>query len=108
MVVHRARYADAARLGQCLQPRRDIDAVAEDVVVLDNDVAEIDADAERDTPILGQLGVAIHHRALDLGGAADRIHDTRKFHQQSVAGGLHDPAAVLDDLGVDELPAMSI
>ena len=47
------RDADAARLGDVLQPRRHIDAVAKDVAVLDDDVAEIDADAELDAPILG-------------------------------------------------------
>ena len=46
LVAHRAGDADAAGLGQRLQPRRDIDAVAEDVVVLGDDVAEIDADAK--------------------------------------------------------------
>ena len=48
LVAHRRRDADAARLGQRLEPRGDIDAVAEDVAVLDDHVAEIDADAELD------------------------------------------------------------
>ena len=48
VLVHPRRDADAARLGQAFEPRRDIDAVAKDVAVLDDDVAEIDADAELD------------------------------------------------------------
>ena len=48
LIAHRRGDADAARLGQRLEPRRDVHAVAEDVVVLDDDVAEIDADAELD------------------------------------------------------------
>ena len=40
--------ANAARLGDAFQPRRDVDAVAEDVVAVDDDVADIDADAELD------------------------------------------------------------
>ena len=44
----RLRDADAARLGDAFQPRGDVDAVAEDVVALDDDVADIDADAEFD------------------------------------------------------------
>ena len=36
----------AARLGEALDARRDVDAVAEEVVALDHHVAEIDADAE--------------------------------------------------------------
>ena len=44
LIAHRRRYADAAGLGDQLEARRDIDAVAEDVVLIDDDVAKIDAD----------------------------------------------------------------
>ena len=50
LVAHRAGDADAARLGKHLEARRDIDAIAENVVLLDDHVAEIDADAELDPP----------------------------------------------------------
>ena len=40
--------ADAARLGNAFERERDVDAVAEDVVVVDDDVADVDADAEFD------------------------------------------------------------
>src|SRR5205823_12280601 len=46
LVVHDRRHTDAAGLGHALQPRRDVDAVAVDVAVLDNDVARLDPDAE--------------------------------------------------------------
>ena len=54
VVAHAARDADAAGLRQRLQPRRDVDAVAEDVAVLDHHVADIDADAERHALVVGQ------------------------------------------------------
>ena len=90
------------------QARRDIDAVAEDVVVLDDDVAEIDPDPEPDPAVLGHTGLAIDHRPLQLGGAADRVDDAREFHQHPVAGGLDDAAGMLADLRVDELAAMRL
>ena len=46
-----AADADPAGLGQRFEPRGDVDAVAEDVAVLDDDVAEIDADAKFDAPL---------------------------------------------------------
>ena len=52
MVADRRRNRDAAGLGDAFDARRDVDAVAIDVVVLDDDVAEIDADAELDAAIL--------------------------------------------------------
>ena len=43
VVVGRARNQHAAGLANALQPRCDIDAVAQNVVALDQDIAEIDA-----------------------------------------------------------------
>ncbi len=79
VVAHRARDADATRLGQGLQPRRDVYPVAENIVAVDNDVAEIDSDPESDALLFGLLGSAVEHRPLDLDGAADRIDDAAKF-----------------------------
>ena len=51
LVVGGARDQHAARLAQLLQAGRDVDAVAEQVVALDHDVAEVDADAEDDAAV---------------------------------------------------------
>ncbi len=48
MLLHRAGNGDAAWMRQRLYARRDIDAVTVDVVTVDDDVADIDADAELD------------------------------------------------------------
>ena len=49
--------ADTARRGEALEARRDIDAVAVNVVWRHDDVAEIDADAQIDAAVLRQPGV---------------------------------------------------
>ena len=53
VLLHARRHADAARLGEALEARRDVHAVAENIVVLDDDVADMDADAEVDALGLG-------------------------------------------------------
>jgi hypothetical protein len=53
LVVNHAGNADPAGLGERFQPRRDIDTVAEDVVALGDDVAEIDTDAPADALLFG-------------------------------------------------------
>jgi len=53
--------------------------------------------------IFGDSSIAVGHRALQLDRAADRINDTGKFDQQSVAGGLDEAAAMLLELRIDEL-----
>ena len=98
MIADRGGDRDAAGLGDGLEPRRDVDAVTEDVVALDDDVAEIDADAELDASVLRHVLIALDHRPLDLGGTGDRVHDARKLDQHAVAGDLDDAALVLGDL----------
>jgi hypothetical protein len=41
LVAHHARNADPAGLGERLEPRRDVDAVAEQILALHNDVVEM-------------------------------------------------------------------
>ena len=91
---------DPAGLRQRFEARGDIDAVAEDVVALGDHVAEIDANAKPDALFVGYLGFAVEHAALHLGRTAHRIDDARKLHEQAVAGGFDDAAAVLLDLRV--------
>ena len=62
LIAHHAANADTARLRQGFEPSSDVDAVAEDVVPVDDDVAEIDADAKLDPRSTGTLGIALGHR----------------------------------------------
>ena len=43
-------YRHAVRVRNLLQARRDINAVAKKIAVLDHNVADIDANAQRDAP----------------------------------------------------------
>ena len=92
VVAHRAGDGDAAGRGDAFQPRRHIHAVAENVVALDDDVADIDADAELNAAAFRNISVALAHLALDFGGAGNRIHHARELDQHAVAGQLDDAA----------------
>jgi hypothetical protein len=83
-----------------------VDAVAIDVVAIDDYVAEVDPDPENDALVLGVIAIAVDHCPLDFDGAAHGIDYALEFHQHAVAGGLDDAAAVLRDLRIDELAAM--
>src|SRR4029079_13085225 len=101
-----AAHADTAGFGQRLQPRGDVDAIAEDVVVVDDDVADVDADAKRDPLLWRHAGVAIRHPALYVDRATHRIDDAGELEQQPVACRLDDAAAVFRNLRVDQFPAV--
>jgi hypothetical protein len=103
LVAHDATDTDSARLGESFEPRRHVDPVAIDIVILDDDVAKIDADAELHAPLGGRISVAQGHLALHLDRAAHRVDDAEEFDEQPIAGGFDDAAAVFLDLGVAQL-----
>ena len=53
ILMHAARYANTSRCRDLLQAGSHVDAIAQDVVALDDDVPNVDADAEGNAPILG-------------------------------------------------------
>ena len=108
LIAHGARDADAAGLGEHLETRRDVDAVAKNIVLLDDHVAQIDADAELDPSRRRHIGIAPRHPALDLGGARHRVYDAVELHQHAIAGRLDDAAAVLGYGGINELKAVGL
>src|SRR4051794_9809021 len=73
VLLHPVRYADTAGRGQGLKTGSDVDAVAEDVAVLDNDVALVDADAELDAAGGRNARGPLGHALLHLGSAAQRV-----------------------------------
>jgi hypothetical protein len=77
-----------------------------DVAVLYNHAAEINADAEHDPLALGRLAVALLHPPLHCHRTGDRLHDTRKLDEDTVARRLDDAPLVLGNLRVDQLAAM--
>src|SRR5215469_13145915 len=108
LIAHRGGYTDAAGLGERFQARGNIDAVAENIVVFDDHVAEIDADAKLDGTCCGDVRIAPRHSRLDLNGALDRVDHALELDQQPVTRGLNDASAVLGDRGIDQLQAMGL
>ena len=91
------RDADAAGLGNALEPGCDIDAVTENVVGLDQHVAEMHANAHIHSAIVGDPGIAIRHQLLQRNRTLHRTDDRAEFDQCAVAGSLDDAPAMLGD-----------
>src|SRR5207248_6443551 len=94
--------ADAAGLGKRFDARRHVHAVAENIAGIQDDVAEVDADAELDAALRRQAFVALGHAALDVKRAAQRVDHAAELRQQAVAGVLDDASAVPGDAGIDD------
>ena len=102
-VAHGAGDANAPWRSHCFQPRRDIHAVAVDVIAVTDDIANIDAYAEFDPPVERHGFVALGHAPLHVHSAPHRVHRTGKFHQQPIARGLDDAPAMADQNGIHHI-----
>src|SRR5262249_14815745 len=64
------------------------------------------ADAELNAVLGRDIGIAIEHAALNVDGASDSVDDADKFHQDAIACCFDDAAAMLSNLGIDQLLAV--
>src|ERR1700730_2745178 len=94
MIVGLTRDVDAAGLGDAFKPRRDVHTITENIVSIDNDIADIDSNAEFDSFVSGHVSVALDHAALHFDGAAHRVNNGREFNKHSVAGCFHNATTV--------------
>ena len=77
---------DAARLGNPFKPARDIHAVAEDIAVFNNDVADIDPDTKLETLILRDGDIALSDAMLNIQRAESGVDDACELDQEAIAG----------------------
>src|SRR5437762_3333819 len=77
-----------------------------DIAILDDDVAQIDANPKYNPLFFGYAGIALCHAALHRHRTGDGLYNAWEFDQYAVAGRLDDTALVLGDLGVDQFAAM--
>jgi hypothetical protein len=78
---------DGARFGERLALRRNIDAVAENIATLDDDVVEIDPDAKRNAPVGQQCLVQL--RTAPRKAAAQRTATTTLSNSMSTPSPVH-------------------
>jgi hypothetical protein len=75
---------DGAGFGDAFQSRGDVDTVAHQVAVaLLDHIAEMDTDAEFDTPLGWKTGIALDHAVLHLEGAANSIDDAAELNEDA-------------------------
>ena len=82
-------------VGNSLEARGDIDAVAHQVAVafLDH-VAEMDANPKFDALVGRDPSVALDHRPLDFNGAVHCVDDTPELDNCAIAGALDDTSVM--------------
>src|SRR5205085_11887186 len=77
--------ADAAGIRDTLKPRGDVDTVAKNIVVVDDDITDVNPDSEFDPDVLRDVRIARRHAALGLDRATHRVDRAGELHQYSIA-----------------------
>jgi hypothetical protein len=72
LIIGRRRNADATGFGDALQPSCDVDAITENIIPLNEDVAEVDPDPKQHTPVLRDALIALGHHPLETRSASHR------------------------------------
>jgi hypothetical protein len=72
-------------------------AIAEDVAVLDHDVADIDANPKAHPSPLRLIFVGPLKRRLDFDGATSCVEDAREFGEHAIDGCVRDPTSMPGD-----------
>jgi len=101
LLMHRARDADAADLGQTFETCCDIDAIAKQIAVALNHVADGDADAKAHLAAGAVRHVPCAQAFLNVDRAAQSLDRAWKFSKHSIAGGVENTSASLGDKIVD-------
>ncbi len=105
MIAHGSRDTYAARRAFGLQSDRHIDRVTMQVGSVRDRIADVDPDPKADSPIRWLVTVMDGNILLHLDCAAHCPIDAVEYHEQGVAAGLNNSAAMPLDGGIDEIAA---
>jgi hypothetical protein len=103
LLVRCRRQVDTSWLGEGLEARGNVHAIPIEIPMLDDHIAQIDADPKREASSPRHGLIAIGHPTLDIGCAPDRIDHTGEFDKQAIAGRFYNPAGVFSHGGIDQL-----
>ena len=91
IVLDPLRNQYAARFGHAFEPRRNIDPLAVDIAVFNDDVAQVNSDTQYNSLFLGRCSLSPDHSLLQLDRATYCLCGAREFSQKSVTGQLEHP-----------------
>ena len=95
LIVDLSRQGNATGISDRFDAGSNVYAVAHQIIALHNDVADMDADAQRQFPL--RVGL------LDCLRRLHRLHGAGELDQEAVADCLEQPSGVLGDRGLDDV-----
>jgi hypothetical protein len=101
LIVNSAGDADAARLGEAFQPRRDVDSVTVNLLALPHHVAEVDADSEFH-PAFGRTSEFSPLSLVWISTAHCTASTLANSGQYAIARRVNEAPTVMSDKAVDQ------
>jgi hypothetical protein len=104
LVLNSTRDANPARLSKSSQPGGDINRIAEETVALNDDIADVDADAEPHLLTGRSIRILLGYGLLNLDGALHGIHSAGEFSDEAIASRIENPASMRDNQPINDDP----
>src|SRR5204862_7574920 len=92
--------ANPTRLCDPFETHRNIDPITKDIIVCDDNITDVNADAKFDPLVLRHIGILFRHAALDFVGASDGIDHACELDESAVPGVLDDASTMISDFGI--------
>ena len=96
------RNADTARLCDPFETHCNIDPVTKDIVLFDNNITDVNADAEFDPLVLRHVDILFGHAALNFVGTSHGVDHAGELSNSAVPGILDDTSVMLSDFGIEK------
>ena len=101
LAIGLCRHRHAAGGGDRFEPDGDVDPIPEYLVLVGDHISHVDADETVHGAFHGQMVVSLPPSTPASHYQFDRADDAWKFQQETVARVLHEPAAVIENDGMD-------
>jgi hypothetical protein len=100
-------HADPARFGDPLKAGSNIDPITKDIVVFNDNITDVNADAKFNPLDLRYVDIVFGHAALNFDRAAYGIYDAAELGESAVPRILDDTSAMISDFGIEKRPSES-
>ena len=92
--------ANPTRLCDPFETHRNIHPITKDIVVCDDNIADVNADSKFDPFVVWHVGILLFHAALDFVGTTHGVDHAGEFDKSAVPCILDDASTMISDLGI--------
>jgi hypothetical protein len=93
-------YANPTRLCDPFETHCNIYPITKDIIVCDDDIANVNADSKFDPFVVWHVGILLCHAALDFVGTSHSVDHAGEFDKSAVPCILDDASTMISDLGI--------